>query len=68
MPKSIEDLVLEYVKIWQDVQPPHPASIGSARALAEVIASFERLRGQLAFEDEPSSFESALQETKERLR
>jgi hypothetical protein len=42
------------------------ASRGFARGLAEVIHGFERARGQLAFEDEPSSFEAALQETKER--
>jgi hypothetical protein len=66
MPKPIENLVADSVERWQDVQPPHPASIASAKALGEVIASFEKLRGQLVFEDEPSSFEAALQETKER--
>ena len=36
-----------------------------AAELADTIAAFEALRGSLVFEDEPSSFESALQETKE---
>jgi hypothetical protein len=35
--------------------------------LADAIQGFERARGQLVFEDEPSSFEAALQETKERM-
>lgn len=37
-----------------------------AAELATTIRGFEALRGTLAFEDEPSSFEAALQETKER--
>ena len=31
----------------------------------DTIAAFEALRGTLVFEDEPSSFEAALQATKE---
>ena len=37
-----------------------------ARGLAEAAKGFERIRGQLVFVDEPSSFEAALQETKEQ--
>jgi hypothetical protein len=36
-----------------------------ADELANTIAAFEALRGTLVFEDEPSSFEAALQATKE---
>ena len=36
-----------------------------AADLANTILAFERLRGTLVFEDEPSSFELALQQTKE---
>ena len=36
-----------------------------AAELADTIAAFEALRGTLVFEDEPSSFEAALQATKE---
>ena len=36
-----------------------------AAELAATISAFEALRGTLVFEDEPSSFEAALQATKE---
>ncbi len=36
-----------------------------AADLVLTIKAFEALRGTLVFEDEPSSFESALQATKE---
>jgi hypothetical protein len=32
---------------------------------ASVIEGYQKRRGQLEFEDEPSSFEAALEETKE---
>ncbi len=66
MSKSVEHLVEEYVESLLGVVPPNTVATDSARGLAGLIESFEKLRGQLAFEDEPSSFEAALQETKER--
>jgi len=36
-----------------------------AAELADTIKAFEALRGTLVFEDEPSSFEAALQAAKE---
>jgi hypothetical protein len=66
MAQKIERQVEEQAKLWSGVGPPNPASDEFARGLAEAAKGFERIRGQLVFEDEPSSFEAALQETKEQ--
>jgi hypothetical protein len=66
MSNDIEHQVEEQAKVWSGVAPPNAASCDFARGLTEVIRGLQRTRGQLAFEDEPSSFEAALQETKER--
>jgi hypothetical protein len=66
MSTNIEQQVEEQAKVWSGVAPPNAASGDFARGLGEAIQGFERMRGQLAFEDEPSSFEAALRETKER--
>src|SRR5215813_1731351 len=66
MRKDIERQVEEQAKIWSGIAPPNAASRDFARGLVEVMQGLERARGQLVFEDEPSSFEAALQETKER--
>ena len=47
------------------ITPPNDPARRLAAELADTIAAFEALRGTLAFEDEPSSFEAALQATKE---
>ena len=65
MAKTIERAVEEQAKLWSGIGPPNPASDDFARGLAEVAKGFERIRGQLVFEDEPSSFEAALHEIKE---
>jgi hypothetical protein len=67
MSANIEHQVQEQAKVWSGVAPPNAASGDFARGLNEAIQGFERTRGQLVFEDEPSSFEAALQETKERV-
>jgi hypothetical protein len=66
MSTNIEHQVEEQAKVWSGVAPPNAASGDFARGLSEAKQGFERTRGQLVFEDEPSSFEAALQETKER--
>ena len=48
------------------ITAPNVRSREFARGSADTVLGFARLRGQLVFEDEPSSFEAALQETKER--
>ena len=66
MSKDIERQIEELAKFWSGIAPPNAVGHNFARELAAAIQGFERARGQLAFGDEPSSFEAALQETKER--
>ena len=67
MNKDIERQVEEQAKFWSGIAPPNAVGHEFARELAKAIQGFARARGQLAFEDEPSSFEAALQVTKERM-
>ncbi len=66
MANEIEELVEAQVARWLGVEPPSSTGHEYAKGMASLIASFESLRADLQFEDEPSSFEAALQETKER--
>jgi len=50
---------------WHGILAPNDPGRRLAAELADTIAAFERLRGTLVFEDEPASFEAALQATKE---
>jgi len=51
---------------WFGIAAPNDPARRMAADLAETIRSFEALRGTLAFEDEPSGFEAALHDTRER--
>ena len=50
---------------WHGITAPNAPARRMAADLIVTIRAFEALRGTLAFEDEPSSFESALHDTKE---
>jgi hypothetical protein len=50
---------------WFGIAAPNAPARRLAAELADTIKAFEALRGTIRFEDEPSSFEAALQETKE---
>ncbi len=50
---------------WHGVTAPNEVARRMAADLDAVIRGFTGLRGTLQFEDEPSSFETALQATKE---
>ena len=52
---------------WFGIKAPNAPAQRMAAELATTIEAFEALRGTIAFEDEPSSFEAALQATKEGL-
>ncbi|WP_376984441.1 hypothetical protein [Bosea sp. R86505] len=65
MQTPLREIVAVQARTWSGIEQPNEAAGVMADALAGTIAGFEALRGQLAFEDEPSSFEAALQETKE---
>ncbi|HTI84088.1 MAG TPA: hypothetical protein VL614_26860 [Acetobacteraceae bacterium] len=50
---------------WHGITAPNEPARRMAADLVNTIRAFEALRGTLAFEDEPSSFEAALLEAKE---
>ena len=45
---------------WHGIAVPNDPARRMAADLTATIAAFEALRGTLAFEDEPASFEAAL--------
>ena len=53
------------IATWHDVTAPNEPARRMAADLAGIIAAFEGQRGTMRFEDEPSSFEAALMETRE---
>jgi hypothetical protein len=61
-----ETLVESTIARWHGITAPNDPAKRLAAELADTIKAFEALRGTLVFEDEPSSFEAALQATKER--
>jgi hypothetical protein len=50
---------------WFGIAPPNDPARRLTAELQATVAAFEALRGTIAFEDEPASFEAALQATKE---
>jgi hypothetical protein len=53
------------IQTWHGVAAPNDPARRLTMELADTIAAFEKLRGTLVFEDEPASFEAALQAAKE---
>ena len=53
------------IAIWHGVAAPNEPGRRLADDLQNTIRAFEKLRGTLVFEDEPSSFEAALLATRE---
>lgn len=66
MEERVLAVVADEAALWSGVTAPNAAAREMAAQLAAVIEGFEALRGTLQFEDEPSSFEAALEATKER--
>lgn len=50
---------------WHGVTAPNEPARRMAADLANTIAVFEKLRGTLKFEDEPSSFDAILHDLRE---
>ncbi len=65
MTERVLKVVTDEASLWSGVTPPNAAAREIAAQLDAVIKGFEALRGTMQFEDEPSSFEAALQATKE---
>jgi len=56
---------MDMIRTWSGILVPNPAArLGLADHVA-LIAELEALRGTLVFEDEPSSFETALRDCQE---
>jgi hypothetical protein len=62
---AFETLVETTIARWHGIKAPNAPAMRLATELAATIEAFEALRGTMVFEDEPSSFEAALQATKE---
>jgi len=62
---GFETAVESTIARWHGIKPPNAPAKRLAAELAATIKAFHALRGTLAFEDEPSGFEAALQATKE---
>jgi hypothetical protein len=62
---AFETSVEATIARWHGINAPNDPAKRLAEELADTIKAFEALRGTLVFEDEPSSFEAALQATKE---
>ena len=53
------------IAAWHGVKAPNDPGRRMAADLVSTIRAFEKLRGTMRFEDEPASFELALQQCKE---
>ncbi len=62
---STSDIIEAQIAAWSSITPPNDPARRLAADLAATIQAFEALRGQMQFEDEPSSFAAALLEAKE---
>ena len=54
------------IEMWSGIRVPNERAREMASGLEAVLEGFQALRGHVVFEDEPSSFEAALQACKER--
>jgi hypothetical protein len=59
---------IEAIRRWSGVAPPNAAARQGLADMAALIAEVEKVRADLAFEDEPSGFEAALRDLKEPAR
>ena len=57
---SFVDATVEQIATWHGVTPPNALALRLVAELGKIITDFEALRGKRCFEDEPSSFETAL--------
>ena len=65
MDEKLAKVVEDEAALWSGVAVPNAVAREMTARIDDVIKGFEALRGAMAFEDEPSSFEAALQATKE---
>lgn len=63
--EKVKNAVSDGAAFWSGVTLPNAAANEMAAGLEAILKGYEALRGRMEFEDEPSSFEAALQATKE---
>ncbi len=65
MEPEIVPPTVDAIRRWSGVEPPNAAARHALADMAHLISEIERVRGGIAFEDEPSGFEAALRDLKE---
>ncbi|MBX6372618.1 MAG: hypothetical protein IRZ13_00100 [Acetobacteraceae bacterium] len=66
MESDLVQPTIERIRRWSGVECPNAAARHGLSDFPPLLAELEALRGTLVFEDEPSSFEAALQAEKEK--
>jgi hypothetical protein len=56
---------MDQIQRWQGVCVPNAAARQALADFAALIAALEKLRGEMAFEEEPAGFETALRDCAE---
>lgn len=64
MAPDVEPMVAG-IKRWSGISPPNEAAHVGLADMAALIAELERVRAEMVFEDEPSSFDAILRELAE---
>jgi hypothetical protein len=68
MQPDLVEPTIEAIRRWAGIAVPNEAARIGLADHAALIAEVEKVRAALAFEDEPSDFEAALDELKEPAR
>ncbi len=64
-PTPLRHLIALQAAAWSGVHQPNDAAGAMADMMESSVKGLAALRGELAFEEEPSSFEAALRDTME---
>ncbi|MBB95445.1 MAG: hypothetical protein CML68_12745 [Rhodobacteraceae bacterium] len=65
MSDDLAKLFEDVARTWSSVPLPNPVGVQMALPLQDTITGLAAEHGRMAFEEEPSSFDAALQATKE---
>ena len=65
MEPEIVPPTVDAMRRWSGIEPPNAAALHGLADMAQFIAEIERVRADLAFEDEPSGFEVALRDLRD---
>ena len=65
MEPEIVPPTVDAIRRWSSIEPPNAAALHGLADMAQLITEIERIRADLAFEDEPSGFEAALRDLRD---